>query len=97
MSECCGINRTSKFCPDCGAPIFASPVDQLLNHCRKMVRQQSATAVKLAEQSEDRGYKEDHRARFLKRSDNYMKRAETWKLWADGLQRLIDNSVDNHE
>lgn len=33
--ECCGQKRTTKFCPDCGNELAASPGVSLLAHLRK--------------------------------------------------------------
>ncbi len=39
MPECCGQERTTKFCPDCGKPItHNNPLIDLLVHLRKNVK-----------------------------------------------------------
>lgn len=48
MNRCCA-NRTSAYCPDCGAELNANPLAELLSHCRHLAeryeRQESGGSV----------------------------------------------------
>ena len=93
MSDCCKHHDTA-FCPECGSPIFAPPMHQLLNHC---TRQASLLQKRLDslrnevtdgyDSYEQQGYDSDYHQRSLQRVE---KNWDKWHTWSDGLRELIE-------
>jgi|3_EtaG_2_1085321.scaffolds.fasta_scaffold03480_5 hypothetical protein len=93
MSTCCGAERASKFCPDCGKRIDASPALTLLDHLNGRVR----TIEKDCDRERARLRKfeidpsldqNDQKAR-VKRNDELLAKWSAWRDWVQ--EKLVTN------
>jgi len=89
---CCQKERTTKFCPDCGALLAGTdPLDTLMAHCRS---QENLKAQELARAEKDLE-RERHRADKLDlvRAERELRMAQArharWKSWVEALAEVI--------
>lgn len=45
--KCCGQDRTTKFCPDCGTDLTLGPLGSLLRHVKNHVRNANSDAARI--------------------------------------------------
>lgn len=86
--ECCGQNRMTKFCPDCGEPITAHILGGLLKEVRLTARGHLSKATKYdgnALDGEPAGGQVDWRRAARLANERYAK----WQGWADELEKAI--------
>jgi hypothetical protein len=77
MTKCCGKDRDTMFCSECGSQLReGSTLLKLLAHCRVNARRQKT-------ESEEQGL--HHR---LKASS--LRSWSKWRTWADELEKLLD-------
>jgi hypothetical protein len=74
MAKCCGQDRASAYCPDCGGKLTQAPLLELLAHVRKTAAHHAKFAA-LAESDAP--------------ADEWARRkravADRWQSWADAL------------
>jgi hypothetical protein len=84
MPECCGQQRTTKFCPDCGAALKVTPaIASLLAHCQ-VAAENADKALFAAKREHERD--PDNSEKCL---DDRTRIAEKWHSWADELLALV--------
>jgi hypothetical protein len=86
--KCCGENRATKFCPECGKPLVNEPILQLLKHCTQHVRVRK-NAIKNARALNTKGNatcsKEWRDHSIEKEEATFVK----WQSWESALEELI--------
>ena len=96
---CCGRERNSLYCPDCGSPIVdESPLGSLLLYLMKAQRKaeaQSRSALEFAEQARkpDEPVHSRHASEIAKKKAFVRK----WTTWANELRKLIVNQKNKSE
>ena len=88
---CCGQERNSLYCPDCGSPIVdESPLGSLLLYLMKAKRKAEAQA-RGARQFAEQARKPDEPVHSRHASEIVKKEAfvRKWKTWADELRKII--------
>jgi hypothetical protein len=92
MPKCCGRNRDSRFCPDCGKKLGDdNGLQGQQAHCRKTERHHRALARNRArdiERAKSKGEETPDWWHNVK--DGAETTANRWKAWGDGLANLID-------
>ncbi len=86
MSKCCGEQRNTAYCPDCGAKIDETDLASLLRYCRstlKVIRGSLEMARKRTEREAG------SEARRKKRIAAYEKTVEKWSKWIVALEAAI--------
>lgn len=79
---CCGRNRHTKFCPECGKSITSGPLSGLVTHLLTVVGQKK----KFVERAKGWPVSESQARRIAEGE----KSAAKYQAWADELQRMID-------
>lgn len=80
--ECCGENRSTNFCPDCGKQLRdPNPLREILKHCK----QQAIKCLTELQYMRDKYPDREHRIRSIN------KRLEKWERWAGALEMLVEN------
>ncbi|CEF48307.1 unnamed protein product [uncultured bacterium] len=87
--ECCGKERTSRFCPDCGNALQSGGLWELLSHMRVVIRTQSRSAERNARKSQCSGINDP--SFYARRADSQRKAADKWTAWADELAKLLED------
>lgn len=82
--ECCGQDRTSKFCPECSAELQA-PLESLLSHVKARLGRQLESVAR-HEQLAHEGYGSEYQ---LRRASSIGKTTAKWQTWADELEKAI--------
>jgi hypothetical protein len=78
--ECCGKERSTRFCPECGKRLVDDPLVELLAHVRKTEKLYRTSAAKAMARSLHSKY------------DNpgyWSEKADKWQSWVDALSRLM--------
>lgn len=84
---CCGKNRKSKFCPECGRVIITSgPLGELVVHLLTIVGQKKKEAAKIKQWFDNNDGKERRNRRF----ETCEKTVAKYQEWADELQKLLN-------
>lgn len=90
--ECCGHDRSTNYCPDCGKELRKpGPLDELLKHCQreaKIADRRSITAEKRSQNWKKFGYR-DKAAEAEKCAESWKGSRIKWDLWAAALQEAI--------
>ena len=76
MTKCCGEERTTPFCPMCGAAIKGHGIETLLQHCQRSL----GKAKKEMENRTSAGYE-----RHIKTSQASVNK---WQSWVDAIREL---------
>lgn len=87
--ECCGQDRTTKFCCECGTPVGLSPLGELLRHCRTAVKMKQSTANGYREDTKTIGRSDFSIVRCKLAADRADNNAGKWQSWADELEKAI--------
>ena len=75
--ECCGKERTTKFCCDCGKALDYDPIYSLMAHLTSMARKYKGSFT-------------NQKAKGYETSAAISKKAsEKWKLWENALRELL--------
>lgn len=90
MAECCGKTVTTKFCPDCGSPATASPMDLLRQHCLRVASKSFKEADTFDGYSKNENYQEQHRQEYAGKAKRRRELAERWEFWAAELSKLME-------
>ena len=88
MSGCNHKVCKTSFCPHCGEPIKATPIQQLLSHCKVNCKSCLCRAERFREKmgygvAEMRSEVRDFRV------EGYLKSAARWQSYVDALEDLI--------
>ena len=89
---CCGAERTTPFCPQCGRQLKNNLLWDLLALCRKNEkahRTRSATKQRKYQHDPEKG------KRDLMESEDNTRFAEKWKAWGDALAALLESAESN--
>jgi hypothetical protein len=87
-TECCGANRETPFCPDCGADLRKrNPLGSLLVYLKAQVKAQYSLANTSRRKAEIRYDAE--RARLERLAGKAEKNALKWQTWAQALEGLL--------
>lgn len=91
MTTCCGQERESMYCPDCGtALIGVTPMGSLLLHLCKQRRKAELALNKSRDFAVDNTPEGQSMARAHSAQINRDARGlAKWTAWADGLRKLI--------
>jgi hypothetical protein len=83
MATCCGRERSSRFCPDCGKALADDPLVELLNHCWLSEKKQRSEAenFRAAGDADDLSRKSTYETRLV--------RADGWRDRATALAALL--------
>jgi hypothetical protein len=93
VPACCGSERTSAYCPSCGARLAApSPLEGLLAHCRKQARSLEAVVATWADPEVCEAMTPACQAAQARDRARLAK----WSAWADGLAALLAGAEGNH-
>jgi hypothetical protein len=87
--DCCGKQRSGRFCSECGKPLANGPLWDLLRSCRateKGLRTRAETERRQGEREGDE--------RYIKWSDKNVRNADEWKARGDALLELLDRPTD---
>ncbi len=84
--KCCGQDRTTKFCPECGTRIAFTPLHVLLRQVQSSGKHHLTTARKYEAKSEEYPNHGDHYRRLASRA---RMRCENNQTWADELEKAI--------
>ena len=85
MTICCGRERNSRFCPECGKRLRdPRPIDELLDSVRQTARSKQATYEKRLRD----GFSEADLT-----SEKLL--ADKWRSWMEALEALI-NDAEGH-
>lgn len=85
---CCGSERKTPFCPECGKNLREpGPLDELLAHARQTARNFRSGAKRWRKRYEDDGI--DPNEFGCKQIDRCQSSAEKWDKWADALEELM--------
>lgn len=93
MANCCGQERVSRFCPECGEKLQEHPLESLLAHARREVakneKRLQTLRNRIARQAETPGWK--HYTGLVGEKDlaGPDRLADRWKSWADALDDLM--------
>jgi hypothetical protein len=94
MVTCCGQDRASRFCPECGKKLQDHPLDSLLSHAREVLKVQETRAANLrkkiawqAENPDARRYRPDVCEEDLIAPERL---AAKWRAWAEALEAVLD-------
>lgn len=85
--HCCGQDRTTPFCPDCGEPVAANPLVTLLRHVRSHVESQATriASEEAASEANLHGNGDWHQ----RNADRVRKAQGKWCVWAVELEKAI--------
>jgi uncharacterized membrane protein YvbJ len=84
MIECCGKERDTRYCPDCGKQLIDHKLHGLLKHCELNAGSQRALLDKSTRRQREKDT-EAVRNQIKKRAAVVHK----WQTWADVLRKLI--------
>jgi len=95
MAECCGKERDTLFCPDCGRKIAAAstPLLWLLSHCRRIARAKRKSAERneaWAEKEEGKEARRIYMERYQRTAARHREIGTAWEERADALAALIE-------
>jgi len=93
--ECCGKDRDTRFCPDCGAMLRSSPLYELLKYCQERAKADAAKSRSIrrdATRYSSTDADARHRERCAVRAANLDQSVARWQLWADELEKIVDSS-----
>lgn len=80
--ECCGKDRQTKYCPECGRLLCSSPLEEVTNHCiRQLEMMKRHTAMRL------RGNQEKKQSSWYKKKQRNI---EKWEAWVSALLKAIE-------
>lgn len=86
---CCGSDRTSRFCPECGKPVGVPPLESLLSHCES-TRNGIENRIKKREMWIGAGVCPE---RIKKKHEQNKKRdlaaIEKWDRWIEALRSIV--------
>ena len=88
---CCGENRTTPFCPQCGRTLDV--LNQLLEHVRFNAKAQRVRVEALIN-DEERHQEKSTEGKYVQ-SKYVQKRVGTtqkWEAWAEALEQLLNKS-----
>ena len=86
MTKCCGKDRDTMFCPECGSQLRdAFSLCGLLRHCHTTANAAEKGAA--TREHRDEGLSGDMARRYIKSG---RRTAAKWRSWADQLERLLD-------
>ena len=88
MASCCGEERTSKFCPECGSKIADAPLQQIVKYCKHWAEHHEARKQRYHETI---AYKNDDDRKKKSRLERYEKLASRWREWADAIEAVLNN------
>lgn len=90
---CCGRERTSRYCPECGEKLQEHPLDSLLAHAREVIRVHETKAANLrrkiawqAENPDAKRYRPDVSEEDLIAPERL---AAKWRTWAAAVEALM--------
>ena len=89
MPECCGEERQSKYCPECGKLLYKKgSLTSLAKHCRDIekVHERGIRAIQFCAK-QAKTLDTDH---VKYQIDLANKRRDKWKSWADQLEAIIN-------
>jgi hypothetical protein len=90
--KCCGEERDSAFCPQCGRPLIQSPINELIDYLRRTLRATEKVASKwLAASKGKDGREEAVVARCARIAQRKRALADKWKRWLDALLAIKAN------
>ena len=76
--KCCGIERETKFCADCGMALEQQPIYTLLSHIVSQARKSKRKSDKIKVSDPKWITHPSHRA------------AAKWEAWEEALRELLD-------
>lgn len=83
---CCGKERLTKFCPDCGKKIGPDhTLDSLIRHCESTAEGKRKVAAARRKDLERGEHVEYNTKQVLKEDAT----AAKWQAWADGIRELL--------
>lgn len=94
--ECCGQERRTRFCADCGSPLKAHGLYTLLLHCNAklgVIRNRAVRLRKWADRQDDA----DDRERALRAERSMNKHVAKWQGWVDAIEKALDIRQDASE
>jgi len=85
--KCCGEERTSKFCPECGKLLAApKPLDELLAHVRQRVKHLTEERFRFVTNGDNPTMKQDY---WQGRAMNALGHLDRWSRWEQALVDAI--------
>ena len=83
--QCCGQERTTKYCPDCGKAMV-SPLASLLKHVNTQVR---GAVNSIASAQDGIGRNDSNQIAYRIRERIAEAKLAKWQAWADELKKAI--------
>ena len=87
--QCCGKERTTKFCPDCGKPTCDPWLSSLLAHLKRRADEERKRYQAICKSHESLGKTDEDDTKWL---DQAKARADKWASWHAVLVDLIEKS-----
>jgi hypothetical protein len=87
---CCGLDRVTSYCPECGKQLVGGPLAGLLKHCR-IVAETHRTAIKNLETPGSCDFIKDKLC--AAKLDWRKKKFEKWNAWSDQLEKLLQSAT----
>jgi hypothetical protein len=78
MAACCGAERATAFCPDCGKRLAAGPKAELVDHMRSTIQRLTTLAT---------GHEERAEPACQQMAKSERRRIEAWQSWLDWVLR----------
>jgi Zn-finger nucleic acid-binding protein len=85
--SCCGQQRSSAYCPDCGKKLFDGPLAELMQHLRYAEKQNRTRAEHARMRIKDDSGMEDRL--WKRKADDLGVQADRWAAWADALADVM--------
>lgn len=87
MPNCCGEDRNTPFCPECGEPLANKDVLQLLKHCRNQAKSRNKLLGRHLKSLQDSDKLDDEEK--SRREVSAGIRLGKWQRWTDALEELL--------
>jgi hypothetical protein len=88
--QCCGEERLTRFCPECGQELGSAGLRTLLDHLKRNLNPLVERAVRWRQAlEEDPG---DNPERFRRRLERVEKRRDKWQSWVNAVEQAIRDS-----
>lgn len=84
---CCGEDRATKFCPECGNNLSLDPINALIAQCRATAKARQTEAEKQARRAASPEYL--YKTLAKGRSEAALAQAAKWRSWADAVEALL--------
>ncbi len=93
--KCCGEDRTTPFCPQCGDDLRPEhPLVELHDHVQRTARAAYLLLQRFQEYAEEKDRPESQKDHYWQKANQTRERFAKWQAWADALESAIQSLPD---